>query len=298
MKQFGVIEIGSTNTKAYICTDNAIKTVAYKTIEFKNHYKKEGKIIDEDKESLYDIIKKVECKDIYVFGTSIFRNLSDQEKNGWFKEFKEATGLDFRIVSSDLENEYTVYGAISNTNYEGNIAVMIGGGGSTELSIVNDGKIIEKANSSFGAMDVTDMFPELRTDYAKTDYDEMVEETKKLVNIPKNKASKLILAGGDYIYFYEELKYPIIKNTFTNNELEPYMLDVATMDKLDRDFFYNISLEEVCKRTNNDGWWRGARGMRLCVKALVDILGVEYIIPTRINMVYGIVEKIKKGEIK
>ena len=65
------------------------------------------------------------------------------------------------------------------------------------------------------------------------------------------------------------------------------------MDKCDKDFFYKVSLEEICKRTNNDGWWRGARGMRLCVKSLVDILEVQYIIPTRISMVYGIVEKLK-----
>lgn len=33
--------------------------------------------------------------------------------------------------------------------------------------------------------------------------------------------------------------------------------------------------------------------MRLCVKALADILEVKYIIPTRINMIYGIVETLK-----
>ena len=70
------------------------------------------------------------------------------------------------------------------------------------------------------------------------------------------------------------------------------------MDKFDRNFFYNISLEEICKRTNKDGWWRGARGMRLCSKALVDILDVKYIIPTSISMVYGIIEKIKNEKLK
>lgn len=174
---------------------------------------------------------------------------------------------------------------------------MIGGGGSTELSIVENGKIIEKANSSFGAMDTTDMFPDLRTDYATSDYETMVEETKKLVNKPQNKADLLILAGGDYIYYYEELNYPIVKNKFYENDLQPYCLDIETMDKLDRNFFYEVSLESVCQRTNNDGWWRGARGMRLCVKALVDILEVKYIIPTRISMVYGIVEKIKNNDL-
>lgn len=297
MNKFVVIEIGSTNTKSYLYNDGQVNNLSLKTIEFKNHYKKENKINEEDKKLLFEFINDIEEENIFVFGTSIFRNLPIDQKEEWLKEFKEKTALDFHIVTSDQENEFTVYGAIANIDYKGKIAVMIGGGGSTELSIVENGKIIEKANSSFGAMDTTDMFPDLRTDYATSDYETMVEETKKLVNKPQNKADLLILAGGDYIYYYEELNYPIVKNKFYENDLQPYCLDIETMDKLDRNFFYEVSLESVCQRTNNDGWWRGARGMRLCVKALVDILEVKYIIPTRISMVYGIVEKIKNNDL-
>ena len=297
MKEFVIIEIGSTNTKGYLYKDGEVKSLGFKTIEFKNHYKKENKIDEEDKKLLFSFVNEIKIDRTYVFGTSIFRNLTDEQKDEWLKEFKENTELDFRIVTSDMENEYTVYGAIADIDYDGKIAVMIGGGGSTELSIVEKKKIIEKANSSFGAMDTTDMFPDIKTDKASTDYDLMVEETKKLVNVPKNKADILILAGGDYIYFYEELNYPVTKNKFYDNPLQPYSLDVETMDKLDCNFFYEVSLDEVCERTKNEGWWRGARGMRLCVKALVDILDVKYIIPTRISMVYGIVEKIKNNEL-
>lgn len=297
MEKFVIIEIGSTTSKAYLYENNEVIDLERRTIELKNHYKLENKIKEDDKIELYDFVNSNKKENTYVFGTSIFRNLNDNQKEEWFKEFKENKGLDFTIVTPDMENEFTVYGAIANIDYKGKIAVMIGGGGSTELSIVENGKIIEKANSSFGAMDTTDMFPELRTDKAKTDYDYMVEETKKLVNIPKNKADILILAGGDYIYYYEELNYPVESNKFYENPLQPYCLDIETMDKLDRNFFYEISLDEVCNRTNNDGWWRGARGMRLCVKSLVDILEVKYIIPTRISMVYGLVEKIKNNEI-
>ncbi len=298
MDRFVIIEIGSTNTKGYVYDKGEVKSLGFRTIEFKNHYKKENKIAEDDKELLFSFVNEIKEDNTYVFGTSIFRNLSSEQKDEWLKEFKDRTGIDFRIVTPDMENEYTVYGAIADINYKGKIAVMIGGGGSTELSIVENKKIIEKANSSFGAMDTTDMFPDIKTDKASTDYDLMVEETKKLVNIPKNKADILILAGGDYIYFYEELNYPVTKNKFYDNPLQPYSLDTKTMDRLDRNFFYEVSLDEVCERTQNEGWWRGARGMRLCVKALVDILGVKDIIPTRITMVYGIVEKIKNKELK
>lgn len=295
---YAVIEVGSTNTKAYLVQDKEIKDAGFRTIEFKNHYKINNEIAKEDKEILFDLISTIDADKIYTFGTSIFRNLNDDQKNAWKQEFKIRTGYDFHIVSASEENEYTVYGAIANTNYDGNIAVMIGGGGSTELSICSDNKIIESVNYSFGAIDTTDMFPELKTDKATTDYELMVKEVKKLVNPPKEKADLLILAGGDYIYFYEELNYRVKLNQFYDNSLHPYSVDIESMDKFDKDFFYNVSLEEICRRTNNDAWWRGARGMRLCVKAMVDTVSVKYIIPTRINMIYGIVEKINNGEIQ
>ncbi len=294
MERFTIIEIGSTTTKAYLYENNEVKNLGTKVIEFKNHYKIAQRIDEQDKKDLFEFIKNLNEDNCFIYGTSIFRNLSNTEKETWLNEFKEETGFEFQIVTPDMENEFTVYGAISNTNYKGKIAVMIGGGGSTELSIVENNKIIEKANSSFGAMDTTDMFPDLREDIAYSDYDTMISKTKELVNIPTNKADILILAGGDYIYFYEELNYPIEKNKFCENSLQPYCLDVETMDKWDKDFFYKVSLNDVCERTNNEGWWRGARGMRLCVKSLVDILEAKYIIPTRISMVYGIVEKLKE----
>ena len=296
MNKFIMIEVGSTNTKAYLCEKDNVTQLISKTIEFKNHYKKENKIAEEDKKSLFDLIKSLKEEKIYIFGTSIFRNLTPEQQENWLTEFTNETGIPFHIVTSDLENEYTVYGVVSNISYKGKIAVMIGGGGSTELSIVENGKIIEKANSSFGAMDTTDMFPDLKTDFATSNYDKMIEETKKITNKPQNKADLLVLAGGDYLYFYDELKYPVEKNKFYQSNLQPYCLEVGIMDRLDRKFFYETSLEEICQRTNNDGWWRGARGMRLCVKAIVDVVEAKYIIPTRITMVYGIAEKIKEGK--
>ena len=149
MKEFVIIEVGSTNTKAYLCNSSKVQDLGFKTILFKNHYKAEKQINEGDKQQLFNYIKEFKNENIYVFGTSIFRNLSDAEKSSWLKAFKDKTKVDFHIVSSDEENKYTVYGAVSNIEYDGNIGVVIGGGGSTELSIVNDGKIIESINYSF-----------------------------------------------------------------------------------------------------------------------------------------------------
>lgn len=296
--KYTVVEVGSTNTKAYYVIDDKVIDAGFKTIEFKNHYKINNRLDEKDKNDLIEFVNSLDNELTFVFGTSIFRKLDNKERDEWLEEFKSKTNHEFRIVSSDEENEYTVYGAIANTKYDGNIAVMIGGGGSTELAITKDGEIIESANSNFGAMDTSDMFPDIKSDIANSDFDEMIRKTKELVNMPKNKADILILAGGDYIYFFETLNYQMEKNKLYDNKLQKYIMNNDTVDKYYRNFFYNIDLEEVCIRTNNDAWWRGSRGMCLCVKSLIDILEAKYIIPTSINMVYGIMDRINKGKIK
>jgi selenocysteine lyase/cysteine desulfurase len=69
---FGVIEVGSTNTKGYIYDNDNIIEIPMCFIEFKNNYKKENKIIDSDKEKLYEYINKIknETKDIHVYGVN------------------------------------------------------------------------------------------------------------------------------------------------------------------------------------------------------------------------------------
>ena len=155
---------------------------------------------------------------------------------------------------------------------------------------------MEKINYPFGAMDVSDQYPDLRTDKAATPMAKMLAETKDKMEIPKSKADILILAGGDYIMFYETLNYPVFKNELYDDDKQPYMLDTKTMRALDDNFMYELSLEKIIEENGSDGWWRGARGMRICVQALCDLLDTKYIIPTRINMLYGIIEKINSEE--
>ena len=85
MNKFVVIEIGSTNTKSYLYNDGQVNNLSLKTIEFKNHYKKENKINEEDKNLLFEFINDIKEENIFVFGTSIFRNLPIDQKEEWLK---------------------------------------------------------------------------------------------------------------------------------------------------------------------------------------------------------------------
>lgn len=152
--KFGIVEVGSTNTKGYIYENGNVFEQPFINIEFKKNYKSNGKLTEDDKNKLFSYINNLKNKAgmVYTYGTSIFRDINEEDRNNFITEFKENTGCEFSVVTSQQENEYTVYGAISNINYNGNIAVMIGGGGSTEIAICNNKNIIESVNTNFGVV--------------------------------------------------------------------------------------------------------------------------------------------------
>ena len=88
-KTFAIIEIGSNNTKTHVYENDKVLYDTTTTIEFKKNYAKEGKILEEDLNKLYKVIEQVKnyTDNIYVYGCSIFRKLSEEELNTINKDF-------------------------------------------------------------------------------------------------------------------------------------------------------------------------------------------------------------------
>lgn len=297
--KFGVIEIGSTNTKTYIYDNNKFMNGGFKYIAFKDHYNEFHQLLDSDIETLYELIGnlKKETDKIYAFGTSIFRKLSNQEKEEFTKKLKQDWDIDFKVVSADEESTYTVHGVIDNIDYKEKMAVIIGGGGSTEIAIVENKQIVEKINLDFGAMDVTNKFPELKSDIVKSPYETFFEYVSSLIEDFDAKVDTVVLAGGDYIYFYEHLNYPMDKNSLYSDSNQPYMLKIEKSDQYDLDVMHK-SLDKIKENAADPGWWDGARGMRFCISAVAHKLNAKIIIPTRINMLIGIINEIVSNNSK
>lgn len=287
-----IIEVGSTNTKVDLYDGKDIEHLSTETIEFKKNYKKENKLSEEDIKKLVDIVLK--CKstysDIYVCGTSIFRNLTDTQKEEFLKSFYESTGFEFNIISQDEENELTVFGAVRNVNQK--VAVFIGGGGSTEIAIYDNG-IKEMVNSSFGVVDVISNFPDLSNDLPTCKLEEVRNFVKERLNLPKEKADVLILAGGGHKLFALDSGIHYEKNTIFEDDVEPIMMSIEDRKRDTLKYYEEISLDEIRSRVENPKWWDATRAMCAVVLNVAESIGAKYIIPTDISMVYGIIEKNK-----
>ena len=288
-----IVEVGSTCTKVDKFNGKNIEKLEGKTIQFKKHYNEDKKLRESDVNKLIENIKELKniSKDIYVCGTSIFRTLNDLEKNRFLEKFKNETGYNFNIISQERENELTVFG--TTRFVQDKVCVFIGGGGSTEIAIYDNG-IKESINSKIGVIDVMQKFPDLAENFATTNLETVKEFIKKRLNLPKEKADILILAGGGHEKFarYSGIKFE--KNTLYKDEASPIMMDIETRKSETERYYKSISLDEIRDRVNDPDWWYATRAMCAFVLVVAEEIGAKYIVPTDIAMVYGILDK---GEI-
>lgn len=285
-----IVEVGSTCTKVDKFDGENMQKLEGKTIQLKKHYNEDGKLREDDVKQLIESINELKTisSDIYVCGTSIFRTLKEDEKNNFLNTFKKETGYDFEIISQEKENQLTVYGTTRYVNNK--VCVFIGGGGSTELSIY-DKNIKESVNTKMGVIDVMQKFPDLAEDVASTDLETVKKYIKEKLDLPKEKADILILAGGGHEKFarYSGIRYE--KNTLYEDNASPIMMDIETRRKDTERYYKEISLDGIRKKVNDPDWWYATRAMNAFVLVVAEEIGAKYIVPTDIAMAYGILSK-------
>lgn len=286
-----IIEVGSTVTKVDLYDEKSLERIKNITIEFKKHYTELKKLKAEDINTLIDNVNNLKniTNNIYVCGTSIFRNLTEEELNEFLRTFTTKTNLTFHVISSKEENELTVKGVTRLTNKE--LGVMIGGGGSTEIAICHNKEIIESINIPIGVIDIMNEFPDLANDIASTPFEEVVSYIKSKVNLPKQKADILVLAGGGHKYFALNSGITYETNTLYQDDNAPIMMSIDQRIKDTKKYYEEISLNQIKAKVDDPNWWYATRAMCAFVLVIAQSIEAKYIIPTDIACVYGLIEE-------
>lgn len=286
---FAIIEIGSNNTKTHIYKDEDVIYENTTTIQFKKNYKKENKINEEDLNELYKVIENVlsYTKNVNMYGCSIFRNISREELNEINKKIYDKFGFEIQVVSQEDEAQYTALGCYNNIEYNGNICIFIGGGGSIELIFVNNKKIIDKKYYNFGVVDITNKFDTLKNNIPDCSFNDVYNYVDELIGDIDRKTEVLILAGGDHLYWYNNARYDLIENTLYKNKNQKYMLTTEMSDKYDKDALIT-SLDRIRANSDNPKWFDGSRAMKVITNLISHKIDAKYIIPTKINMEDGL----------
>lgn len=290
---FAIIEIGSNNTKTHIYNGEELMYENTVTIEFKKNYKSENRINENDLSKLDEVIENAlkYTKNINIYGCSIFRSISNEELSEINKKLNDKFNLEIQVVSQEDEANYTALGCYNNVDYDGNICVFIGGGGSIELIFVNNKKIIDKKFYDFGVVDITNKFDTLKNDIPSCTFDDVYNYVNQLIGDIDVKADVLILAGGDHFYWYNNARYDLIENSLYKNENQKYMLTIEMCDKYDQDALVT-SLDRVRANSDNPKWFDGSRAMKVITNLIAHKVDAKYVMPTKINMEDGL--KLKK----
>lgn len=289
MKKY-YVEVGSTVTKIDTYDGKAIKRVKDVTILFKKNYSlNNNKLVDEDVDNLIKEINKLDSKDVFVYGTSIFRSLDDEQKAAFLKKFKDKTGFDFTIVSSQEEGKYTILGAIHNTLDR--VCVFNGGGGSCEIAICDKGKIEKTYNFNIGVIDALKSFPDLSLDIAKTSLDKVLDYVNNNIKIDEDNVDYIILAGGGHEKFARLSGINYEDNTLYEDVNAPIMMDIKTRIKDTEDYFNKVSLDSIKEKVSDPSWWDATRAMAAFALAVAQKTNAKYVVPTDIAMVHGLVLK-------
>ena len=294
-KTFAIIEIGSNNTKTHIYQDGQLLFESNATIEFKKNYSKEDGLNSSDIEKLYEVIKtaKKYTQNVFVFGTSIFRKLEKVELDEINENLKAMFSVKIEVVSQEDEARLTAIGCYDGINYDGDICVFIGGGGSIELIFVSGGKVVDKKYFGFGVVDVTNKFESLKDDIPTCTFDEVYNHVDELVGNVEFKADVLILAGGDHLYWYNNAGYKLLENSLYNHDKQKFMITTQMSDNYDRDAL-GTSLDIVRQKSDNPKWFDCSRAMKVITNLISHKVDSKYIIPTKINMEDGLKNDIEK----
>lgn len=296
VNKFAIIEIGSNNTKTHIYQDNNVIWEDTSTIEFKKNYKVNNCIDSNDLDKLYKVIDKAleYTNNIYVFGCSIFRNITNEELDKINEVLESKYSIKIRVVSQEDEAMLTAYGCYSDIDYEGNICIFIGGGGSTELIFVNNKEIIGHKYFDFGVVDITGKFASLKDDYNTCSFDEVYSYIEDLIGEIDCKCDLLILAGGDHLYWYNNAEYKLNDNSLYENVNQKYMITRDMSDEYDKNAL-ETSLDRIRNNSDNPLWFDGSRAMKVTTNVISHKIDAKYIIPTKINMENGLAKKIVEG---
>ena len=291
---FSIIEIGSNNTKIHIYKEEKLIYEKTITIEFKKNYQIKKQINEEDLNKLYEVIKNAitYTNNVNIYGCSIFRNISNEELDEINKKIYEKFKLEIQVVSQEDEANYTALGCYKNIEYNENICIFIGGGGSTELIFVKNKEVIAKKYYDFGVVDITNKFESLKNDIPTCSFSEVYDYVDDIIGKIDIKADILILAGGDHLYWYNNARYNLMENTLYKNEKQKYMLTIEMSDNYDKNALVT-SLDRIRANSDNPKWFDGSRAMKVLTNLISHKIESKYIVPTKINMEDGLKMKNK-----
>lgn len=297
-----IIDIGSGNIKAYEVDRTNIKNIYLKNIEFKKHFSKDIGISEEDINLLIEAIKYIQLNNpelpIWAGATSIFRMLTNEQRNRVEERIFNETGIGIHVISKEQEAIYMAKAVGDIPEINEPYLVCCVGGSSTEMIVMQNDSIIEHKTEEFATGDMLKQFPEIANDITNVDIDKMLNfVSQKFTNLPKKKCRFAIFTGFHLMY-NQVAQNTMHNNNFFENSNIPFYLTVDEFDTNNEYACSHLNLQTLKQRyPQNPNFMNGTRGCHTVVSYIMHHVGAEFYFPTNLNMINGIVNELNKDEL-
>lgn len=285
------IDIGSSTIKVYAVEEKAVKLQETKSLPFKKEISPDAGLSENLKKELIDYINSVKDKyksdRIKVFATGVFRKLSMPAYRRLADDFFEQTGLYFAIVQHELEGFY-LEKALSSEYISSKQLLLINiGGGSTELVIKGNGRVIGRHNLDIGVGTVLQDFPFLNEKHSQHSLRDVVDSIKDKLPIIESTTPVAIYSGGELTYM-KLVGYNLKPNDIFDDVDHPSMITSADFVSKNEEVYTKISINHLeSLMPDNPLWMHGARACSAISQAVIERFGVEKLVPSDSNMIHG-----------
>ncbi len=234
-RRTAVIDIGSNSARMVVFEKTShlafhlIKEIKSRVRIGEGAYENGGNLQDAPLQRTYDalvgyknIIKTLKCRKVFCVATSALRD-APNSKN-FIKKIKQNLNIDIKVIDGKKE---AYYGGIAAKNLlmpiENATTIDIGGG-STELALIQNGKVTQTISINIGTVRLKELFLD-----KKAKSDEIITYIKKEIShIPQNfKNKNLIVIGGTTRSLSElimkKMNYPLETVHGFNYKLSEYI---------------------------------------------------------------------------
>ncbi len=289
------IDLGSSTIKVYRYEDS-LNLLEEHSIYFKNDFDSEKGISDTNLEELCNYFSEIQSKyglrydNTFIYVTGIFRNLSDNKKVEMLKLFNDKFDLHFNIISHGIEAYYL--SKAMEHDYNGKKVLIINmGGKTTELVTYLGDKLTGIKTINVGVADVLNNFDRINEEYSGHSVEEIEEFTfNKLKDLNLDNDYDVAIFTGGEERFELLTGFNLVENTLFEDQNHKYMVSLEDYIKGTEKVFKDISLAELYDlMPGNPKWMDGARAGAIIPLSLFKMSGVQWVIPSDLNLINGVI---------
>lgn len=289
------IDLGSSTIKVYGYEDS-LNLIEEHSIYFKNDFDSEKGISDTNLEELCNYFSELQSKyglrydNTFIYVTGIFRNLSDNKKVEMLKLFNDKFDLHFNIISHGIEAYYL--SKAMEHDYNGKKVLIINmGGKTTELVTYLGDKLTGIKTINVGVADVLNNFDRINEEYSGHSVEEIEDFTfNKLKDLNLDNDYNVAIFTGGEERFELLTGFNLVENTLFDDQNHKYMVSLEDYIKGTEKVFKDISLAELYDlMPGNPKWMDGARAGAIIPLSLFKMSGVQWIIPSDLNLINGVI---------